>query len=128
MSSGSKNRMEVLNMPKAKKAKPANNVVSLATFRETKAASPSSSQGSPQQQARRWTHKEAAPWCLHWFNNEPAVADILNDWEVNFLENMAQQDWTATPRQNRCMNRIIYIISGLLRDIDRQKGEPNPAA
>lgn len=109
-----------------KKARAKSNVVDLATFRETRAESPSTSQDSPQQ-ARRWTHREAVPWCLHWFDNEPAVAEILNEWEVNFLEDMETQDWPATLRQTRCLNRIIYIISGMLRDLDR-KGGPNSAA
>ncbi len=103
----------------SKKAK-AVNVIDLATFRETRTAS--ASQESPPQPPR-WTHIEAVPWCLSWFDKEPAVANMLNQWEVDFLESMAEQERPATDRQNRCLNRIIFIIVGTLRDIE-PKGSP----
>ena len=114
-------------MPKLKEPK-AENVISLATFRETRTAPPSSSQGSTQQALPPWTHMEAAPWCLQWFDKEPAVAEILNEWEVNFLEDIATQSRPASDRQNRALNRILYIIRGMLRDLERERGGPNPAA
>jgi len=113
-----------MSKAKAKKAKAAN-VIDLANFRETRMASSSASQESPPQPLR-WTHREAVPWCLSWLDKEPAVANILNEWEVNFLEDLAEQEWPATQRQNRCLNRIIYIVVGTLRDLE--PNGPNPAA
>ena len=113
-------------MSKAKKAKPPANVVDLAAFRQTRTASMSASQGAPPGPIPGWTHVEAAPWCLWQFDKEPVVAAILNDWEVNFLEDMAAQEWPATERQIRALNRIIYIVTGVLQDLERNSPNPPP--
>jgi hypothetical protein len=108
---------------KAKVKAKAANVVDLATFRKTRTAS-ASQESLPQ--PPRWTHIEAVPWCLTWFDKEPVVANMLNEWEVNFLEDMAEQTWPATERQNRCLNRIIFIIVGTLREQQQQQQQQRP--
>jgi hypothetical protein len=111
---------------KAKKPKPSN-VVDLATFREARTTSPSTSQESPP--PPRWTHVDGAMWCLTQYDSLPEVADLLNEWEVNFLEDMAQQKRPATHRQVRCINRIILMINGMLWEQECRDGSNNtPAA
>jgi hypothetical protein len=106
------------------KAKAKADVINLASFRETRMASSASQEVSPQ--PPRWTHREAVPWCLSWLDKEPAVANMLNEWEINFLEDMAEQEWPATERQNRCLTRIIFVINGVLQELEQNT--PNPAA
>jgi hypothetical protein len=118
-------------MSMSKKAKAKANVIDLATFRETRTApslQSTTSQEAPQE-TPRWTHVDGALWCLTQSDDLPEVADLLNDWEMNFLEDIAQQERPATPRQVRCINRIILMINGMLAEMRRKQADaPNPAA
>jgi hypothetical protein len=101
-------------------------VIDLAAFRQTRASS-SSSQECPQE--KRLTAPEGATWCLTQSDNLPEVADLLNEWEFRFLEDMAQQERPATHRQVRCVNRIILMINGMLAEMRRKEAaDPPPAA
>jgi hypothetical protein len=113
-------------MSKAKAKKAAANVVDLQAFRETRSSS-ASQEASPQ--PPRWSHMDGALWALTQNDDLQEVADLLNEWEMNFLEDMAQQEWPATPRQIRALNRIILMINGMLVEMKKREiNGPNPAA
>jgi hypothetical protein len=119
-------------MSKAKPKAAAANVVDLAAFRQTRSRPESqlASQDSSQEQpAPRWTYVDGALWCLTQNDSLPAIHDLLNDWEIGFLEDVAQLERSATPRQVRCLNRIILMINGMLAEMRMAEiNGPSPAA
>jgi hypothetical protein len=107
-------------MAKAK----ASNVVDLADFRPRKAPLPPQQpqQEEPPLEEWWWPHTHWARWCLLQYDNRPEIAAIVNDWELEFLESVAEWDRPATERQQRCLHRIALRIDRLV------SGSASPAS
>ena len=117
-------------MAKARGKPKATNVVSFATFRETRKAvtapqSTSQSHQTPEEMEQQtWSHARLAAWCLYWRGTENSIFELLTPWEERFMADMAIWIGAPTERQLACLNRIKDKIQRQLKALD----EPNDAA